>query len=144
MILNYCEVKKTSVLNVGEWPYWENKQISRKLSPEDVQAVINYLLSEQVCEYLDNSKTKLKMYWKTPLEWSEIIYKWVVDSGKMNTIFTVYELHSGIDTYNEPFHGLDSSIVYGAVSMLQSNGRAEVYKGTNLTVDEFGVKFKSA
>ena len=142
IILNYCISTKTSIFSINEWPYWENKEINRKLSPDDIQLVINYLLNEHVCEYLDNSKSKVKVFWKTPLEWGDSIYKFVSDAGKMNTIFTLYELHSGMDTYNESFHGLDSSIIYSALLTLQSSNRVEIYKGNNATIDEYGIKFK--
>ena len=41
------------------------------------------------------------IYWRSPLEWSKLIYKFVEMSGGIGSIFTVYDLIEGDDTVRE-------------------------------------------
>lgn len=41
------------------------------------------------------------VYWRTPEEWGNQIYKYVLDKGMTNSVFTIYELTNGDDFQGE-------------------------------------------
>ena len=57
------------------------------------QAQANAQLQEQQKIFL--------IYWRSPLEWSKLIYKFVEISGGIGSIFTIYDLIEGDDTVRE-------------------------------------------
>ena len=54
-------------------------------------------------------------------------------------IFTVYELHSGDETTDASFHGLEVWQIKKALEILEAEGKAQVFSGESTEDD--GVKF---
>ena len=46
-------------------------------------------------EWEDSERTSLRIIWKTPEAFAGEVYSWAVRNDLINTVFTVYELHSG-------------------------------------------------
>ncbi|KAG5458958.1 MAG: hypothetical protein BJ554DRAFT_726, partial [Olpidium bornovanus] len=46
-------------------------------------------------EWDSQQRLRCLVYWKKPSDWANLIYKWVVDTGNLNSILTVYELIQG-------------------------------------------------
>ena len=51
----------------------------------------------------------------------------------------MYELHSGEDTTDAEFYELETWLFYKALEILQTEGKAQIFKGQ--TSDDDGVKF---
>lgn len=60
--------------------------------------IVQELLKNGNAEYDPQNKKSLFIYWKSPSEWSELIYKWAKDNGFTNSICTLYELLNGEST----------------------------------------------
>ncbi|KAJ3221667.1 Peptidyl-prolyl cis-trans isomerase NIMA-interacting protein 1 [Clydaea vesicula] len=119
-------------------------EVGQLSEPVESASGIHLILSELVklglAEYEDNrDKEIIFIYWKKPNEWADLIYKWVFDNGLVNTICTVFELIHGENTEGEEFHNLDERIMKKALNILNKNGKAQIFSGSN--PEELGVKF---
>eukprot|EP00002_Diphylleia_rotans_P017282 TRINITY_DN3355_c0_g1_i1.p1 TRINITY_DN3355_c0_g1~~TRINITY_DN3355_c0_g1_i1.p1 ORF type:complete len:194 (+),score=42.50 TRINITY_DN3355_c0_g1_i1:66-647(+) len=142
LILMYSQRMKTNTLTVSEalrQPPFVNPQINRKLSEEAFRYFIDAMVTQGRAQWTDSSRTKCVLYSKRLEEWADIIYKWVYDSGLTDSVMTVYELHSGDSTRGLAFHGLDPFIITNALRVLETRGKAQIFRGD--TTDEDGVKF---
>lgn len=55
----------------------------------------NIIISElEHAEWDDESKTNLRVIWKTPETLAGEIYNWAQVNGYTGTVFTIFELHS--------------------------------------------------
>ncbi len=54
-------------------------------------------------EWTNKEKTRLNIFWKKPEEWGDLIYKWISDNGKLNTVLTVFELQQGEEVEKQGF-----------------------------------------
>ena len=52
-------------------------------------------------EWSGKEKNRISVFWRRPEEWGNIIYKWVSDNGKLNTVLTLYELREGEDVVKQ-------------------------------------------
>lgn len=97
-----------------------------------------------------DSKTKKQcyVYWKTPEEWGNLIYRYIMDNGMTNTVCTFFELTEGDDVQKQgnynfktkiavfencnfsvtEFAGLDQSLLLKALKVLEISKKAEVIK----------------
>lgn len=83
---------------------------------------------------LHRSHKNARLIWRTTEEWADLIAKWARSTGHGNSVCTLYELCEGDETEQQPFHGLDPSLLLDALKHLQRNGKAEL-------MGEEGVKF---
>ena len=73
-------------------------EIERRLSADALRAVFDHLHGQGQCEWLDGKeKNTCLIYWKTPIEWGNLIYNWAVNSGNTDTVCTIFELTEGDD-----------------------------------------------
>lgn len=128
-------------LNVSTFPYFKNDAISRKLSPEGIEAVINYLIREGNGEWQDASRASLRLIWRTPEALAAEVYAWGCNADVIGTVFTVYEIHSGEDYQDSGFYGVDPVLLRRALSVLEANNKCRIISGPS--ADEDGVKFLS-
>lgn len=119
-----------------------NDNIKRKLALEDIRLILDSLSNTGHVEW-DNDKEKMRCYlmWRTPDEWADKIFSWVDKNGMTDTVCTLYELHSGDDTVNEEFHGIDINVLRKALQALERRGKAQLFSAEN--PEEEGVKFFS-
>jgi len=140
LILNYHKTNKIYTLDVTESQEGElfnNTQINRKLPIDAIYTILDELQQRGNIEWLDKGKKRCYIYWRTPEEWGQQIYKWAVNNGMTNSVCTFYEITQGDDTSEEEFHGLDEGVLTRALKALEGEKKAEImdFDGSS------GVKF---
>jgi ESCRT-II complex subunit VPS25 len=125
------------VTEIQSSPLFTNKKISRRLSIEAINKVLEELLKKGNIEWTDKSKRQCLVMWRTPEEWGKLIYKWAMDKGHKNSVCTLFEITNGEDTVNEEFNGLENWLLLRALKSLEAQKKAEVilFNGSE------GVKF---
>lgn len=112
-----------------------------RLSPEGIRAVANHMISKGRAEWTDDTKASLRIYYKSPAEWSQIIYTHMAKLGYTGQIMTLHELHSGGPCVGTDFEGLESTTLLRAVEILELSNKASILRSGASTIDEYGVKF---
>merc|ERR1711973_78925 len=147
LVLSYFKHKKLFNLDVTEAqssPLFYNKKIERKLPAEGINIVLEELQKKGNLEWEDKRKQRCYIMWRTPDEWSTLIFKWVQENGMTDTVCTLFELREGDDTAKEEFHGLDMWTLKKALSVLEQKGKAQMFEAPEATDDSgLGVKFFS-
>jgi len=85
------------------------------------------LISQKQAIWLSKKKEKLRVYWKTLEVWSDEIYKWAYDNGKLEPIM-IYELR---EAKQENFSNLPLEDLEAIFKILAKNRRAKVLKLEN-------------
>jgi ESCRT-II complex subunit VPS25 len=142
LVLNFCICNNMYNLNVSTFPYFKNDAINRKLSPEGIEAVVNYLITEGNGEWEDRSNASLRLIWRTPEALAAEVYTWGCNVDIIGTVFTVYEIHAGEDYQDSGFYGVDPVLLRRALTVLEANKKCRIIPGSSS--DEDGVKFLSA
>ncbi|XP_058460561.1 vacuolar protein-sorting-associated protein 25 [Malaya genurostris] len=138
LVLSYQKHNRQAVLNINEdSELFENKSISRKLSPEGRLWVMEELSKSGNASPVDKRKQQWEVYWHTLEEWSALVYDWVVANGMTNTVCTIYELVSGDTSIGEEFHSLDQEVFKKVLKLLEARGKCEIIAFE----DNEGVKF---
>lgn len=77
-------------------PLWRNDAIGRGLTREEVSIVVRDFVSSGHGEWEDpESRTRCRILWRRPEQLASDVYDWAVANGYVNSVCTVYELHSG-------------------------------------------------
>ncbi|XP_064389411.1 vacuolar protein-sorting-associated protein 25-like [Halichondria panicea] len=124
-------------------PLFCNSKINRRLSPEAIRTVLETLESKGNVEWQDGKKDRCLVMWRTPQEWGQLIYQWAEDSGLSTSVCTLYEMHSGEDTTDQEFYGMEVWMLKRAIQALSRLGKAELIPGDNPDGSDAGVKFFS-
>ncbi|XGW23311.1 hypothetical protein V3C99_005498 [Haemonchus contortus] len=114
LVIDYAQHNKIFTLDVAEVANSElfyNQKLNRRLSPEGIRAVFDYLEQKKHVEWIDIVKTRCHIYWRRPDEWAALIYAWAVSNGLLNTPCTLYEIAHGDDTVQESFYGLEKDVL---------------------------------
>lgn len=85
------------------------------------------LISQKQAIWLSKKKEKLRVYWKTLEVWSDEIYKWAYDNGKLEPIL-IYELR---EAEQEDFSNLPLEDLEEIFKILAKNRKAKVLKLEN-------------
>ncbi|KAE9418594.1 hypothetical protein Angca_008034, partial [Angiostrongylus cantonensis] len=83
LVIDYTQHNKIYTLDVAEVANSElfyNQKLNRRLSPEGIRAVFEYLEQKKHIEWLDIGKTRCHIYWRRPDEWAALIYTWAVSN----------------------------------------------------------------
>ena len=87
-----------------------NRMIQRSLSSESIRQVLTDLVEHKQAAWEDqltgvkskssssagaNGNAKAYIYWKTPAQWGDAIYDWVIATGQNKSIMTLFELNQG-------------------------------------------------
>lgn len=140
LILSYHTQQKIKVMRVHDCPLWKNADIGRELSPDDIQQVMEDFVKHGNGEWDDpQSNTRCRILWRKPEQLATDIYQWAEANGYINSICTVYELHSGEDVNGMSFEGADEELLRRALSLLENQGKCTVFKGD--TSEDDGIKF---
>jgi ESCRT-II complex subunit VPS25 len=154
LILTYHAAHKIKTLVLHDCPLWENKNIHRRLSPDEIQAVVEDFCQHGHGEWLDNDentcsssssakttrrKTACRILWRKPEQLATDIYEWAQHNGHVNSVCTLYELHSGEDVNGMSFQGADEELLRRALTILQERGKCAIFKGESSSED--GIKF---
>lgn len=149
IILQFCEhYKITSMTLDGNAKYsqidgldidklpklFDNEEISRSANPEFRKIIINYLIHKlNKAEYIDPKKPELGVfiYWRTLVEWSELLYSFVDRTGQLGTILTIYELTKSDDNgLPEDLRNIDETLLIKVLKdVLIKQGKAQILFG---------------
>mmetsp|Transcript_6569 Transcript_6569/g.9575 ORF Transcript_6569/g.9575 Transcript_6569/m.9575 type:complete len:178 (-) Transcript_6569:194-727(-) len=140
LILKYHTDLRIKTLVVHECPLWKNETIGRELNEAEVNAVMEDFCKSGHGEWEDpGTKTRCRILWRKPEQLASDLYDWAEKNGFINSVCTVYELHSGEDVNGMSFQGADEQLLRRALAVLESQGRCTVFKGE--TSSEDGIKF---
>ncbi|XWS62222.1 hypothetical protein CRYUN_Cryun07bG0192300 [Craigia yunnanensis] len=90
-------------------------------------------------EWLDKGHRKCLILWHRIQDWADIILNFVKDNGFEDSVMTVEEISSGIESRGTELHGVDHTILMRALKLLEQKGKLAIFKGTS--ADDEGVKF---
>eukprot|EP00027_Filamoeba_sp_ATCC50430_P006887 CAMPEP_0168562398 /NCGR_PEP_ID=MMETSP0413-20121227/12100_1 /TAXON_ID=136452 /ORGANISM="Filamoeba nolandi, Strain NC-AS-23-1" /LENGTH=178 /DNA_ID=CAMNT_0008593819 /DNA_START=13 /DNA_END=546 /DNA_ORIENTATION=+ len=137
LVLDYSRFHKKYEFDINELAtnaktsFFINSKINRKLSLEGIRLVFEELVSQGNGEWQDKDKNRITIYWRSPQEWGNLIYNWVADMGKLNTVLTVFEIQQGEDSEGQEFHGLETKVLLKALKALEKQNKAQVFTGTS-------------
>ncbi|MFX1554463.1 MAG: hypothetical protein ACFFBV_11105 [Promethearchaeota archaeon] len=94
---------------------------------EYIKEIAEELISQNQAKWLSKEKKRLRVYWKTLEAWSDEIYKWCYENGKIETIM-IYELR---EASQEDFSTLPLEDLEEIFKILAKNQRAKVFKLEN-------------
>jgi hypothetical protein len=141
IVLNHHRQQKTSVLDIASAPYFTNETIGRSLNRSEIKQVLDYLVSTDHGEWMDETQTQFLVLWDTAQELANAIYRWAQDTGKIGDVYTVYDIYAEDDSANESFHGLHARCIVKALTRLQEGQRAKISRAEGKPLDEWGVLF---
>ncbi|GAG93424.1 unnamed protein product, partial [marine sediment metagenome] len=82
------------------------------------------LIDQKQAKWLSKKKEKLRVYWKTLEVWSDEIYRWAYDNGKLEPVM-IFELREAKD---EDFSNLPLDDLEAIFKILVKNRKAKVLK----------------
>jgi ESCRT-II complex subunit VPS25 len=119
---------------------WKNDAIGRSLSPDAIHTIVQDLIVSGNGEWEDvSTKTRCRILWRKPEQLAADVYEWARANGHINSVCTVYELHSGEDVHGMSFQGADEELLRRALKILQDQGKCTIFQGD--TSSEDGIKF---
>ena len=96
---------------------FENRETSIKKIAEE-------LIKQDIASWSSKKKDKLRIYWKTLDLWSDEIYEWAIDLGKLEPIM-IYEIR---EAKNKDFNNLPLEDLEKIFKILAKERRAEIFK----------------
>ncbi len=81
----------------------------------------------------------LIVLWRSIFDWANLIYKWAVENGKLNSVETVFSLQNGED-YDVAVR-CPTELLLWALELLEKEKKCEVFRSGESS--EHGVKFFS-
>jgi ESCRT-II complex subunit VPS25 len=143
-VLSYCSHHKLSQVDTERLisvrsPLICNVALQRMLKPETVALIFGRLVEMKRAERLSHSTSVYFVYYYTPEEWADRIYRWASDHGFLDSVVTAYEIQHGDLSQDQEFFGLDSEMVMKALQVLEKRKKAQVFQGSSS--EEHGVKF---
>ena len=97
----------------------DRKQAIREIAQE--------LVDQELAKFLSKKKEALRIYWKTLEAWSDEIYKWCYENGKIEPIM-IYELR---EAKQEDFSSLPIEDLEEIFNILAKSRKAKVFKLEN-------------
>lgn len=156
----YCRYHflfRLSLPNCLDLPLFKNLRIRKRLVESDVREVLTWVASEEGGrrgEWV--GKDVFLVYWNSPEEWAELIWRWVNEAGHKGAVLTFYELLQGDATAGQgafisrnlhselpfayrrtAFHEMDADLFAKCMAALAKRGKAQVFGEQ----DSQGVKF---
>ena len=89
-----------------------------------IKEIAEELITQNQAKWLSKKKESLRVYWKTLEVWSEEIYKWAYDNGKLEPIM-IYELR---EAKQEDFSSLPLEDLEEIFKILAKSRKAKVMK----------------
>ncbi|KAJ6714755.1 VACUOLAR PROTEIN SORTING-ASSOCIATED PROTEIN VPS25 [Salix viminalis] len=108
-ILDYCRTQKIFVIELEEeFPLFSNHLIERSLSNEAREAFLSALVSEGRAEWLDRGHRKCLILWHRIQDWADILLHFVRDNGFEDSVMTVEEIRTGVESRGTENHNISS------------------------------------
>ncbi|KAG5417807.1 hypothetical protein I9W82_005443 [Candida metapsilosis] len=115
ILLQYCQFYKITSLTIeGEPkhtqlqqpltvkkleipPLFSNSSINRHVNSEFKSVIITHLIHLKKAEYINHKRPELGIfvYWRSIVDWGNLLYEYVVNTGQQGTVLTLYELTKG-------------------------------------------------
>jgi len=140
VIVKYVHLKNLKGISLNEFQLFENHQIGRKLDSEARTAIAQNLIDSGHGEWNDINHNSMTITWRTAGDWGQVMYQHANELELVDTVYTLYELHSGDISRGTEFHGLDASTCFKALESLAHSGKVQIFAGAE-TLDETGFKF---
>ncbi|XP_058103972.1 vacuolar protein sorting-associated protein 25 [Magnolia sinica] len=142
LILDYCRSQKIFVIGLEEeFPLFTNPAIERTLSHEAREVFLSALVSEGRAEWMDKGRKKCLILWLRIQDWADCILRFVKENGLEDSVMTLEEIRSGIESRGTELAGIDRTVLMRALRLLEQKGKAAIFKGTS--ADDEGVKFSA-
>ncbi|CAA6673989.1 unnamed protein product [Spirodela intermedia] len=142
LILDYCRSQKIFIIGMEEeFPLFVNPVIDRSLSYESREQFLNVLVSEGRAEWMDKGRKKCLILWLRIQDWADCILNFVRENGLENSVMTVEEIRSGMESRGTELQGIDRGVLMRALRLLEQKGKVAIFKGSS--ADDEGVKFSA-
>ncbi|ERN02069.1 hypothetical protein AMTRI_Chr02g223760 [Amborella trichopoda] len=142
LILDYCKHHKIFVIGLEEeFPLFSNPTIDRSLRHEAKEVFLSALVSEGRAEWLEKGHKKCLILWHRIPDWADYILQFVKDNGLEDSVTTVEEIRSGVESRGTELAGIDRVVLMRALKLLEQKGKATIFKGTS--TDDEGIKFSA-
>jgi ESCRT-II complex subunit len=132
-VLAYAKAHKKyewDVTEAANSELFNNQKIKRRLSPDGISAVFGDLVKRGNGEWASSGSSKkrdkgaaqqrITLFWRRPEEWGAMIFKWVVENGKTNSVLTVFEIQQGEDVEKEGWSCTETGVADGTFSVVVS------------------------
>ncbi|KAK6201257.1 vacuolar protein sorting [Scheffersomyces amazonensis] len=146
IILQYCEFYKITSLNRNGTPKYsqieslsidslppifENKSINRSTNDNFRNVIIHHLIYKlKKAQYIDPKKPELGIYvyWRSLVEWGQLLYDYVDSTGQLGTVLTLYELTKSDESgLPDSLKNLDEGLLIKIVKdYLIKQGKAQI------------------
>ncbi|XP_073051935.1 vacuolar protein sorting-associated protein 25-like isoform X2 [Primulina eburnea] len=104
LILDFCRTQKIFSIGLEEdFPLFSNPGIERSLSHEAKEAFLSALVSEGRAEWLDKGNRKCLILWHRIQDWADLILRFVKDNGFEDSVMTVEEIRSGVESTRDRY-----------------------------------------
>ncbi|KAJ3364472.1 Vacuolar protein-sorting-associated protein 25 [Kappamyces sp. JEL0680] len=147
LLLSYCRSQHVFTLaaNPQSVPF-TNQKISRSLPKQTIVEVLDRLVKQSRAEWTTKEKSLCYIYWNTPEEWANLISKWIYETGKQNSVITLYEIVHGDEAIDQgtatdlttEFHEADETVIRKALDLLSKKGKATLFSSSD---GNTGIKF---
>lgn len=142
LILDYCRSQKVFIIGLEEeFPLFSNPVIERSLSHEARGVFLLALVAEGRAEWMDKSHKKCLILWLRIQDWADHIIKFVKDNGLEDSVMTVEDIRTGIESRGTELAGIDRGVLMRALRLVEQKGKAAIFKGSS--TDDDGVKFSA-
>ncbi|KAI5967186.1 hypothetical protein CANMA_003243 [Candida margitis] len=80
-------------------PLFTNKAINRQVNTEFKNVIITNLIHSKKAEYINHKKPELGIfvYWRSIVDWGNLLYEYITNTGQQGTVLTLYELTKSDD-----------------------------------------------
>ncbi len=96
IVLDYSRIFVIHIININElrteYPF-NNKKLSKRLTIEQVRAIIDQLVQQNIATWLDEqNKTRARIYWRNNEEWADELLGFMIETGRVVEIHSLYDI----------------------------------------------------
>ncbi|EEQ46472.1 ESCRT-II complex subunit VPS25 [Candida albicans P78042] len=144
IILHYCEYYRITSLSIEGIPkhsqlevplsslssIFINKTINRQVNSDFQKLIVKHLIHNKKAEFINPKKPELGVYiyWRSLVDWGDLLYQYVEDTGQKGTVLTIYELTKSEETtVPQDLHNLDETFLVKIIKdYLIKQGKAQL------------------
>ncbi|XP_071717129.1 vacuolar protein sorting-associated protein 25 [Rutidosis leptorrhynchoides] len=139
LILDYCRTQKIFVIGLEQdFPLFSNPAIERSLNYEAREAFLSAIVSDGRAEWMDKNHRQCLILWHRIKDWADIILHFVKENGLEDSVMTVEEIRTGVESRGTDIHGMDATVLMRALKLLENKGKLAIFKESST---DLGVKF---
>ena len=107
-----------------------NKTINRQVNSDFQKLIVKHLIHNKKAEFINPKKPELGVYiyWRSLVDWGDLLYQYVDDTGQKGTVLTIYELTKSEETtVPQDLHNLDETFLVKIIKdYLIKQGKAQL------------------